>query len=186
MRFRYLFCIAFILAPSFAFAEPPSADSKEFEPLANQLIDALQREDIVAFSQCWISIPQMEKLVSTITDPKIQKDRDKLKPYFEERNRQIAFGYGVLIEELKKQGKLADLKFVAVEVPGIREEFGVRKISSIKIAIKLGVRDFKIAIDDGFEYQKLWYFSDKPMYLEDVPSMSQIRLQQPNQKKEDS
>ncbi len=181
-RLNWFLCFA--LSSTLVLAQPPMADTKaeadpkEFEPLANHFIDALQREDIVAFSQCWISIPQMEQMMSTAKNVQ-QRDREMLKPYFQERNKNIAFAYGVLVEQFKKQGKLADLKLVSLEIPGgVHERDGIRKVSTINLKVKLGETETLINLDDGFEYQKLWYNTDSPRYMK-VPNSPEIRLQLP-------
>ena len=186
MRHCSIQLIALFFSTTFAVAQLPKDDTKanvdprEFESLANHFIEALQNEDIVAFSQCWTSIPQMEQMMSTAKNVQ-QRDRDMLKPYFQERNKHIAFAYGVLVEQFKKQGKLADLKLVSVEIPGgIRERDGIRKVSTLELKVKLGDTETLINLDDGFEYQKLWYMADSPRYMKVLPNSREIQLLSPS------
>lgn len=181
MFFRFF--AALVLITALAAAENPPVNTKQFEPLANQLIDALQREDIVAYSQCWLSVAQAQEFARQVNKPEAIKEAQEIKPDYDERNRHVAHSFKCLIEAFKKQGNLADLKLVRVGLPRkIYENDGVRSFVELEIAVKLG--DTESVIDTGFgvEYQNQWYFISQATHL-NVGEHNIITLQLPTKKK---
>ena len=101
-----------------------------------------------------------------------------MKGYFEDRNRHVAHSLKVLTETLARRGDLAQLTLV--EIRGrVAEKRGIRTTSMFHVLVSLGSDKYEITIDDGFEDTGSWYFSDKPLRLENLSTGKAVSLQGP-------
>ena len=145
-----------------------SAATNEFTALGEQITTSLQNDDIVEFSQCWISHREFLGMAHAIRPPlpkPMLDELSKMKPYLQKRNLAVAACFKALQDSLEKIGDPKNLRLVSIESKA-QERHGMRKTSMFYLEWKLGESKITMDIDDGFAIADTWYFSDTPMNLQ--------------------
>ncbi len=155
------------------------AKADSFRDLGEQFVNALKNEDVVEFSQCWMSFRRLKAVALAAKLDIPEEQLEAMKKYFEDRNQHVVYAFNVLTKMLKKEGDLEQLTLVKVSGK-ISEKNGMRQTSMFYIVLSLGATKFQVDIDDGFEENGAWYFSDKPLYVRNLSTDKLTHLQEPD------
>jgi hypothetical protein len=140
-------------------AAPADTGGRPFQDLGEQFVNSLRNQDIVEFSQCWISHRRVRTIIIASKAPDSEINIKAMKGYLENRNRQVAKSFKRLTERFKKDGDITRLKLVSIEAH-VLEVYGIRKTSKFHVTISLDDVTYKLKIDDGFQDSGTWYFFD--------------------------
>lgn len=172
-----------IISLILAGANPAEKAPELFQDLGEQLVESLRNDDIVDYAHCWASYRRLNLIAQASKEPVPKDELKAMKPYFQERNQQVAHSFKVLSDLLKKEGDLKHLELVDVSIQGkIEERGGLRHVTMFYVAVTLGEARYKITIDDGFEDSGTWYFSDEPLYIEGGPNNEHVSLRAKEEK----
>ena len=93
-------------------------DKVPFQDFGEQFVSALSNNDIVKYSQCWMSQRRLLAIVSrpgSDISPREKAMIANYNEYFDEINRQVAYSFGVLVKTLSDAGDLADLRLLSID-----------------------------------------------------------------------
>jgi hypothetical protein len=149
-----------------------AAEAESYDELGQALLSAVQQDDIVAFSGCWMSHRQSLHLNEKYGKPIDAETKAKLFRYNRVVNRAVAKAFKDLQEIVKSSGiKPTELELKSIEAHGLRELTGIEKVGSVKkvggfdLVFTAGETEFTLEIDDGVQYDGLWYFTDAPINI---------------------
>ncbi len=171
MRRRFL-CMAFVayaVVPCCGkCAEPGKRIADEVVPLANRFVQALKDNNIVGYSQCWVSgalFCDVNASIYQLTD----EDLAHMKKYYLQRDREIAAFFSALRVELGRlAGDLSRISLDSVSVSDLKEVRNKRgdiqrALGDIVVRIRIdSKRVVHLDLDDGADIGGHWYFSDSP------------------------
>jgi hypothetical protein len=148
---------------------PPSTQETTPEKeLGQALAEAIATNDVVGYSQCWISSRRMVAMMKELGVSEMPVDR--LREYEALRNKSIAESFKKiqkLIDDRKLDRKSILLKScTAAKLRKRKAPKGtLTKTEQFSVLLTVGDEEWRFEIDDGVLHAGMWYFSDSPINL---------------------
>lgn len=138
--------------------------------LGEFLTKAIAENDVVAYSQCWISLRRMTTKLKEIGVDLPPEETERMPEYIARRNRLVAESFRkiqALIDSAKIDRQSIRLKTCeAGNVQARKAPKGsLTKAQDFSVVISVGAEEWRFEIDDGVMDNGMWYFSDRPMTL---------------------
>jgi hypothetical protein len=148
-----------------ASAEDPALD------LGNDLLSAIKDKDPIAFAHCWVSMRQMNSMLSELGVVLPEEKMSEMQVYMAARNRDIHETYTKVQKLLSDHSiSTAGITIKSCIASNVREKLAPKgtltKCSGFDIVVAVGTTDeIRMSIDDGVFDGSTWYFSDSPTNL---------------------
>jgi len=161
-------------------AKPEAKTSAEatkptFGDLGDRFVDSLRKNDAAAFAACWVNAARMKEILAASGRTVGEREQK----FLAERDQGVKKSFETLIDLLKKQGRLEEVKLVEVWHRGeIKERDGFKQVSMFRITIELSGQRYDVRVDDGLEDQGQWYFVDKVLGVDVGARRSAIRIKE--------
>lgn len=156
--------VAGILLPVFLSLRSADAETA-MEQLGERFARALEQNDRTAFQECWLSTQALPKLVEKIDPLKratALKEVDQMADYYRKRDQELDKSFQQLIARIagRRPVRLKSIQAVA------STKDGITKTSKWDIVLDTGGAPISITVDDGFEVDGRWYFSDRILMIQ--------------------
>lgn len=163
MRSFFIFLSVFLVGQPAIAQEIPTADA-----IGESLVEAIVSNDVVGYSQCWISSRRMAAVMVEIGVDEIPVK--ELRKYHSLRNKSIAESFSK-IQKLIGDAKIAreSIRLKSCKASGVREKKApggsITTANQFALLVSVGDDEWRFTIDDGFVDRGMWYFSDSPINL---------------------
>lgn len=163
----------FLIATIFAVlstSQSGPTDGATQNAIAQSLVDAVVADDLVSYSQCWISSAQMISAIQSFDDKFTDTDGQGLREYHALRNKDIAESFHKIQNLIRdKNIDRTQIHLTKCEAIRVQEKSSPTgkyiNAGSFDIVISAGSQVWKFGIDDGVFMNGLWYFVDSPINL---------------------
>lgn len=160
-----------VIALMYFFCYPANAQELSAEmAVGDSLVSAIVTNDVVAYSQCWISSRRMATMMKDAGVDLPASAATKMREYHTLRNQDIVESFRkiqALIDDSKIDRQSIRLK--TCEASNIREKKApkgtVTQASGFNLVLTVGDKEWRYRIDDGVKDNGMWYFSDSPTNL---------------------
>lgn len=163
MRFFMLVMLMNLLSQT-TFAQKNTPEEK----LGQSLVSAISENDIVSYSQCWLSIRRGDAMMKELGIP--EKESKGLRGYLLKRNKRIVDSFRKiqkLIDDKKIDRKSIKLK--SCEASNVRKRKApkgqITNAHSFNVIMLVGQKEWRLKINNGVLDGGMWYFSDSPINL---------------------
>lgn len=160
-------CLLSVLISSPVWAEEDSPATN----LGQSLVGAITTNDVVAYSQCWLSAREGAAQMKALGKKLSEEELAQMRQYLFQRNRKVAESF-LKLQELLNENNVdrTKIRFKSCEVQGAKEQKapqGKRKqATGFAVTFQVEEEEWKLTIDDGVMVHGLWYFSDSPTTLD--------------------
>jgi hypothetical protein len=144
-----------------------AANDGAAQSVGKALVEAIVSNDVVAYSQCWISTRQMEYHFERMG---IKSPFENLKQYHANRNKSVAESFEKIQQLIASQSvKRESIQLKSCEAKQVRTLRAPNGVSMLAghftIVLTAGNDDWRFEIDDGLFDGGVWYFMDSPLNL---------------------
>ncbi len=159
----------FILLSVFPVDQPTIAEEiPKADEIGESLVEAVVSNDVVGYSQCWISSRRMAAIMMDLGVDEIPVP--ELRKYHSLRNKSIAESFSKiqkLISDAKIDRESIRLKSCKASGVGVKKAPGgsITTANQFTLLVLVGDDEWRFVIDDGLMDRGMWHFSDSPINL---------------------
>ena len=141
-------------------ASPDNDHQQGIEQLCSDFVEAIARDNSVAYCHCWIPAWRLRDLSKKHTP---SRDSAKVYEYAYARDRVVATMFQPLRNELEKVSKdLSGMRLITADAT-VEKKRDMLSTSRINLTIQVTKNTtVRYTVDDGVYLDGRWYFVDKP------------------------